>query len=186
MRQVEVRRLTEYDWQIWREVRLAALCDAPEAFYSTLAEEHAYDEAKWQDMAKPAWGVKVVAYADDAPVGAVGAYLSEEIESAVELYGMWVSPAARGTGVGAELVRDVIAWANEHGRTAVRLWVVEGNERARRLYARLGFTPVDEFWPHPRDRSVRYQLMILNFREPASPGSDALPEPNPAGRRRGR
>jgi GNAT superfamily N-acetyltransferase len=102
MRQFEVRRLTEHDWQVWREVRLAALRDSPDAFYSTLEQEQAYDEAKWRDLVKPAWGVKVVSLADDSPVGAVGAYVSEEVEGAVELFGMWVSPAARGTGVSAE------------------------------------------------------------------------------------
>lgn len=173
MRQFEVRRLTEHDWQVWREVRFAALRDAPDAFYSTLEQEQAYDEAKWRDLAKPAWGVKVVSLADDSPVGAVGAYVSEEVESAVELFGMWVSPAARGTGVSAELVREVMAWANERGRAEVRLWVGDGNDRARRLYVRVGFTPVDEFYPHPRDRGARYRLMTLDLREPARPGTDA-------------
>jgi hypothetical protein len=46
----------------------------------------------------------------------------------------------RLTGVGAELVRDVIAWANERGRAVVRLWVVEASVSAvvYRLPARAG------------------------------------------------
>ncbi|HEV7934562.1 MAG TPA: GNAT family N-acetyltransferase [Actinomadura sp.] len=166
MRQFEVRRLTEHEWQIWRDVRLAALRDAPDAFHSTLEREQAYDQARWRDMAKPAWGVKVVAFAGDSPVGVVGGYVCQEVEGAVDLFGMWVSPAARGSGVGAELVREVIAWANERDYAEMRLWVVDGNEHAQRLYVRLGFTATDEFSAHPRDRSARYQLMIRDLREP--------------------
>ncbi|MBC6456682.1 GNAT family N-acetyltransferase [Actinomadura sp. HBU206391] len=155
-----MRHLTRHDWQVWRDVRLTALRDAPEAFYSTLEREQAYDEARWRDMVQPAQGLKVVAFAGGTPVGVAGGYASEEVEGAIELFGMWVSPAARGTGVAAELVREVIAWADKHGGgRGVRLWVVDGNDRARRLYERLGFTTVDQFYPHPRDHGVRYQLM---------------------------
>lgn len=56
-----------------------------------------------------------------------------------ELVSMWVRPDARGTGVGRRLIEAVLDWARGAGFGEVRLWVVDGNERAERVYLRLGF-----------------------------------------------
>jgi L-amino acid N-acyltransferase YncA len=54
-----------------------------------------------------------------------------------------VSPAARGQGVGQELGEWVLAWAREHGFTAMQFnAVVETNDSAVRLWQRLGFEVV--------------------------------------------
>ncbi len=54
------------------------------------------------------------------------------------LWGMYVRPEARGTGVAGRLVEAVIDFARPRVEL-IQLSVVMGNERARRLYARLGF-----------------------------------------------
>jgi ribosomal protein S18 acetylase RimI-like enzyme len=51
-----------------------------------------------------------------------------------------VHPDARGCGVATRLVREALAHAAGTGRTTMTLLVGEHNERARRLYASLGFT----------------------------------------------
>ena len=55
-----------------------------------------------------------------------------------------VHPAARGRGVGALLAADCVRRARAQGCRAVVLCVIEGNDGARRLYERLGFTRVPE------------------------------------------
>lgn len=51
-----------------------------------------------------------------------------------ELFAIYVSPAARGTGVGRQL-HDLAAEAlTSSGSTEATLWVLDGNERARRFY----------------------------------------------------
>ena len=54
------------------------------------------------------------------------------------LWGMYVRPEARGTGVAGRLVETVIDFARSRVEL-LQLSVVVGNERARRLYAGLGF-----------------------------------------------
>ena len=49
-----VRRLTEADWTLARELRLRALADAPDAFAATLAQEEGFPETRWRGrLARP-------------------------------------------------------------------------------------------------------------------------------------
>lgn len=59
----------------------------------------------------------------------------------VELISLWVSPSARGRGIGDEAIRQVVAWARrEHPASGVELAVKSHNEHAIELYRRHGFT----------------------------------------------
>ncbi|HUG99327.1 MAG TPA: GNAT family N-acetyltransferase [Gammaproteobacteria bacterium] len=51
---------------------------------------------------------------------------------------VYVHPDFRGAGVFARLYRHIEAHAAESGVRAVRLYVLDGNTRARAIYARLG------------------------------------------------
>jgi GNAT superfamily N-acetyltransferase len=130
-----VRLLEVGDWPLYRSVRLAALADSPEAFWSTLAREEAFAPSVWQERL----GARntFLAETGDGPAG-LAAVVPAEGEAA-ELVGMWVAPAARGRGVGDLLVRAALEWAAERGFAELQLWVFEGNRHAERLYARHGF-----------------------------------------------
>lgn len=56
-----------------------------------------------------------------------------------ELYALYLAEAAAGQGVGRALLAAVIAGLRGRGCTAVSLWVLDGNKRARRFYERAGF-----------------------------------------------
>lgn len=56
-----------------------------------------------------------------------------------ELESMFVAPAWRGRGVGAELARAFLAWAREHGAAWVQVTAYSANAEARAFYERLGF-----------------------------------------------
>ncbi|MCJ1676670.1 GNAT family N-acetyltransferase [Streptomyces sp. APSN-46.1] len=56
-----------------------------------------------------------------------------------ELYALYVRPDLIGSGVGRELMDEVLSRAAPY--PVLRLWVLEGNERARRFYERAGFGP---------------------------------------------
>jgi ribosomal protein S18 acetylase RimI-like enzyme len=59
-----------------------------------------------------------------------------------------ITPAMRGHGIGSELVHELCRkGAADLGVDSFSLFVMPGNERALRLYARLGFQPMP--YPEP-------------------------------------
>jgi GNAT superfamily N-acetyltransferase len=56
-----------------------------------------------------------------------------------EVYAIYVSRAVAGTGVGRALMDATVHWLRGRGLYPIRLWVLEGNARARAFYERYGF-----------------------------------------------
>ena len=148
MAEVAVRAIDASAWGTMRDVRLAALRDAPQAFGSSYRREIGFCREDW--LARIANGANFLAYAAEfgpAPAGLVGGFVPQP--GIAELVSMWVHPRARGLGVGRALVAAVIRWAAAEGHPSVHLWVTETNEPARRLYERCGFTLTGERQPLP-------------------------------------
>lgn len=138
----EVRPVPPDDWSLWRDVRLRALADAPEAFGQTLADWEAADEPRWRRRLRDV-PCNLVAVRDGAPVGQASG-TAVDGRGRAELISMWVAPEARGTGAAAALVDGVAGWARSAGAAGLQLAVRRANERAIRLYRALGFVEVDE------------------------------------------
>jgi len=149
---VTVRTAGAGDWELVRDVRLAALRDAPDAFASTYAREAAYTEEQWRGWFSAQFALFLADLSDRAePAGLAGVY---DRDGEAGLLSMWVRPAARGRGVGEALMSAAADWARDRGRDALYLWVAEANEPARRLYERYGFTPTGERQPLPSHPEV--------------------------------
>ncbi len=135
------------EWEVWREIRLRALVEAPAAFGSTLAEWQGEDdrEQRWRQRFEHV-GYNAVAIADGRLVGTVGAMHRDG--GSVELISMWVAPEVRGTGIGEALIDAVIDWAASTSVVTVVLAVRRGNQHAVALYERVGFRRVG---PNPDD-----------------------------------
>jgi len=153
---VQVRRLDPGEEDVLRAVRLAALASDPVAFGSTLAREQAFGPDDWTRLLGPPAVTFVVAPAPDAePVGMAWGVPDADAPGVVNLFGMWVDPAARGSGAGAALVDAVRGWAAERGADRIDLTVVEGNETAARLYRRHGFRATGASERRARDGASR-------------------------------
>jgi ribosomal protein S18 acetylase RimI-like enzyme len=137
---LELTTLDQDDWPVWRELRLAALAEAPYAFGSTLADWQGDGdrEERWRARLEIPDSRNVVAIMDGSPVGMASGVPTDEVDR-VELISMWVSPVARGHGVGDRLIAEIERWAV--GRRARTLWlsVVPDNGAAIALYERNGF-----------------------------------------------
>ncbi len=159
---LSTRQLHPDDWAIERDLRLAALAEAPSAFGSTLSAALGLDESDWRERLSRQ--VRIATFLEGRAVGMVGWAWAQSPYPAGEalLLGMWVAPSARGSGVGDALVAAAVADARRAGARIIRLSVTPGNEPALRLYARNGFVVV------PPELRVEPEMteMIL------APGSD--------------
>src|ERR1700722_16953968 len=122
---VQVRRAHPDEWATVRDVRLAALADAPGAFAGTLSRELDRTEPEWRSRigAWPwflAWragtAAGVVATGSDPPASApVPGDRPARDPYGWQLVSMWVSPQMRGPGVAELLVGAVVDHASAVG-----------------------------------------------------------------------
>ena len=142
MTEITVRNLHEDDWEDYRSVRLSALRESPEAFVATVEEEEAYDESFWRQRMRRS--ARLIAEKDGRAVGVVSIGTAEASEtSAGELFGLWVRPDSRGSGVATRLVKDGAALAARRGNTHLVYWVGTENGRAVAFASGMGFRPTD-------------------------------------------
>jgi putative hydrolases of HD superfamily len=149
---MEIRWLGVDDVDRYRELRLRALADAPEAFASTYAEERAFAPEVWTARLSNDAAANLFATDDETPLGMATAL--READGTAHIVGMWVTPEARGRGVGRYLIEAIAGWARDQGLRELALWVAEPNTPARTLYERCGFRPTGERQPLPSDTSV--------------------------------
>ena len=149
MTALTVDLIGESEWEAWRELRLEALAEAPYAFGSTLAEARERDEEGWRaGFPAEGKGANFVGRVDGVAAGMCAVFLlANEPVGEPLLVSMWLAPAARGTGLAEELVRAAEKWCVEHDLSRMLLDVVEDNQRAVRLYRRLGYLPTGQDMP---------------------------------------
>ncbi|MBK8803195.1 MAG: GNAT family N-acetyltransferase [Fibrobacteres bacterium] len=59
--------------------------------------------------------------------------------TSAHLYDLVVREDLRGRGIGGGFLESLLSWAKDQGADRAYLQVLESNERARRLYAKMGF-----------------------------------------------
>ena len=137
------------------------LLESPSAFGGTHDENVGNDEQSWRQRLLD----NVVLLARVGPTPAASAMYS--VLRAAEpgdcsLYGMWVDPHFRRSGVGRALVEAVVAQARVAGRRRVLLHVVDGNFEAARLYENAGFVATGHTVPHPHvDALVEREMELV-------------------------
>lgn len=144
MSDVVIRQLAPDDWERFRDIRLAALLDAPSAFGSTYAQSVVYTEHIWRSRLTTA--AMFAAEESGRLIGIAGGLPPQAGDTAL-LISMWVDPIERGRGIGEMLVNRVAQWARDEEFLSIKLWVTVGNGAAERLYARCGFGPTGEIQP---------------------------------------
>jgi ribosomal protein S18 acetylase RimI-like enzyme len=146
-----IRTLAPHEWGTYRDLRLRALADSPQAFGRTLAEEQARPDAEWVSRlssgTSSGWDLPLVAEVDGEPIGMAWGRIERSQPETAHLYQMWVAPGQRRLGAGRMLLEAVIAWAKSKDARALKLGVALGNSPALRLYTRAGFEPAGE--PQP-------------------------------------
>jgi DNA-binding MarR family transcriptional regulator/N-acetylglutamate synthase-like GNAT family acetyltransferase len=103
-----------------------------------------------------AWFAEV----DGARAGCVFCVRQDDTTARLRL--LLVEPWARGLGIGARLVDEVLRFARDAGYTSITLWTNDVLASARRIYQRAGFT-LDNESPH---RAFGQDLVQQNWSLP--------------------
>ncbi|MGL5858809.1 MAG: GNAT family N-acetyltransferase [Angustibacter sp.] len=159
MSEVTVRALGGEDWQTYRQLRLRALQEDPQAFVSSFDQEKEYEEALWR--LRMARSVRLVAALDEEPVGVVSIGQADDDAAVAELFGLWVAEPQRGAGVAMRLTQAAAEHVQADGRRAVKLWVVTDNGRAVAFFSSAGFRPTDERRPVTGAPATEELAMVL-------------------------
>ena len=158
---MEIQRLDIDDWQRLKQVRLAALKNAPQAFDSTYKDESKYLEADWRRQIQEL--ATFTAIDDGKDIGMVRAVVSYADTRTAFLIPMWVAPNGRGTGAGEMLIGAVLNWARQSGFTRIELDVADDNAPAIALYERCNFLPTGETGSllPPRSRVPEHRRALI-------------------------
>jgi ribosomal protein S18 acetylase RimI-like enzyme len=165
-----VRRFATREWPIYRELRLRALADSPDAFGRTLAEEEGRSDSDWASRLASAeddhQSVALIAEVGAEAAGLAWGRVEAHEPEVAHVYQMWVAPELRGLGAGRLLLDEVVTWARELNAREVVLGVTSGDTPATRLYARAGFVPFGELTPIRPGSSCQGDMMRLTLRPP--------------------
>lgn len=135
---VEIRQLDDSMLADYKAIRLEALRHAPDAFSSDEEVEAAQDD-EYHRMRLQA-GAVYGAYDEGKIVGMIGVifYTSRKMQHRAAIWGVYVSPKARGHGVGGALMKRAMGDMPGHIKF-VTLGVGTHNEKAFSLYQAMGF-----------------------------------------------
>jgi DNA-binding MarR family transcriptional regulator/GNAT superfamily N-acetyltransferase len=126
-------------WVVQRNGSLYAAEFGWDGSYEALVARIVADYVDHRDPeAEAAW----IAEVDGVQAGCV--FCVREDASTARLRLLLVEPWARGLGIGARLVEEVLRFAREAGYTRITLWTNDVLASARRIYQRAGFTLDDE------------------------------------------
>jgi RimJ/RimL family protein N-acetyltransferase len=145
---ITIRRLKIGEVDLFKQLRLTSLQDAPYAFPSTYDDALQRSAESWREQAeRTAQGTDratFIAFSDDIPIGMAALYRRDDPVDAGELLQVWVSPEYRATRVPWDLMDAIFEWASENNFRRIIAGVTKVNARARKFYINYGFSMLDE------------------------------------------
>lgn len=164
---VAIRAFRASEWRLYRDLRLRALEDSPDAFGTTLVEVEAHPDSFWQERlhsgVASAYDQPLCAHVESDGVGLAWGRIQPPDVAHAHLFQMWVSPDHRGHAIGRALLEAVISWARSVGAESLELGVACGNSAAANLYRRSGFSPRGEPEPLRPGSKLLGQPMALRL-----------------------
>lgn len=145
MNDITILSSTNVRWQDYRDLRLKALREEPQAFGSSYESEKNTPDTEWQkrlenyNEARQDWAV--FASNGQRLTGMVAAYQAQEDKKndIANMIAMFVENGARGKGIGKLLVKNLMGLLTNSSIKKVRLSVSTKQVAAVKLYEGLGF-----------------------------------------------
>jgi DNA-binding MarR family transcriptional regulator/GNAT superfamily N-acetyltransferase len=140
---IRAPRPGDLGWVVQRNAAVYAEEFGWDASYEALVARIVADYVDHRDPeAEAAW----IAEVDGTPAGCV--FCVRENATTARLRLLLVEPWARGLGIGARLVEEVLRFARQAGYSDITLWTNDVLADARRIYQRAGFTLDNESHHH--------------------------------------
>ena len=166
-RSPRIRRFAPDEWRTYRDLRLRALAESPDALGSTLERERERPDPEWAARldagARSSSEAPLVAERGDEAVGLTWVRLQDGEPGVAHLYQLWVAPEHRGHGVARRLLDAAVAWARAAGAHTLALDVTCGDTPAMRLYSRAGCRPAGDPQPLRPGSPLRVQPLRLTL-----------------------
>jgi ribosomal protein S18 acetylase RimI-like enzyme len=158
----DIDQLVADEWQTLRDIRLAALKESPDAFMARYDVESQFDASTWRaEFDRGAW---IIGRENRLPVSVIGCTRETHTPPRIRyLESLWVAPECRRRGLAFCMVMHAITRLREMNVRLARLWVLEGNDPAIRLYRRAGFVSTNFRQPLPDRAGVNEELMELEL-----------------------
>jgi ribosomal protein S18 acetylase RimI-like enzyme len=145
---IDIKRIQKGEWETYKQLRLAALQEAPYAFTTTYEAAVERKPASWIEQTDTfSDGTDqclLVAYIEHVAIGLCAFYRNTNTPCEGEIVQIWVAPEHRGTSVAKKLMDAMIQWARGTNTARIRLDVKKDNRRAIRFYQNYGFTVIGE------------------------------------------
>ena len=135
-----VRKLTGNDASPFRALHLQALELHPDAFSAALEDEQPLGVDIFAGRLENGEFFGAFVEGKLVAIATYQANTARKRRHMAMIWGVFVEPASRGTGVASRLMAAVLAYA-EPRVDQVELYVNASNETARRFYRRFGFEP---------------------------------------------
>jgi ribosomal protein S18 acetylase RimI-like enzyme len=134
----DIKLLVPNEWRLLRQVRLTALQESPDSFLAQYDEEFTFSQERWRsEFDRGDW---YIGFRQQNAMSMVGCTREKETpKSECFIEYLWVEPDSRGSGVAFHLLTNIIDRLRVAGVRRAFLWVMDGNDRAERLYRRVGF-----------------------------------------------
>lgn len=149
---ITIRRIQVGEIELYKQIRLASLQDAPYAFGTSYASAVQRSNEIWQERAESGAkgndGATFFAFSDELPIGIAALFRIKDQTDVGELMQVWVSPDYRGTNVAWDLMNAMFKWAEENGFRRIIAGVTNVNTRALKFYTKYGFFKIDEPTQH--------------------------------------
>jgi ribosomal protein S18 acetylase RimI-like enzyme len=141
---MEILQLPIDQWRDYRDLRLRALKEDPEAFSSSFADSLRQPDEFWQgrltDAAEGTRSWLLFARQEGKLKGMIGAFLEEGATDTATIVSVYVAEEARGRGVAAHLMEAILRRLSEaRSLVAAKLSVNTTQLAAIQLYRRFGF-----------------------------------------------
>jgi RimJ/RimL family protein N-acetyltransferase len=143
---VVIRNALPEDATSYRDLRLEALRNHPEAFWEDYEEQAALPTPFWQEQLRnvhdSSSSLIQLAVSDGTLVGmtAISRTESPKHRHVGVIWGVYVRPAWRGLRIANNLIASCLAWAQTQQLRVVKLAVSATNVAAIRCYLRCGFS----------------------------------------------